>query len=452
MGQYTGGPAQFSGISTAPRPPGLDNDRSVSVHGWQSVKSMPGVEIRALLGEQDLDLSDDTQTPSDLQTQLPALSLVVPTRNEADNVAELVRRVERAMPDLPTEIIFVDDSTDGTPETIEALQGRYRPEIILVHRPPEQRGDGLGGAVVRGLQMARGPWVCVMDADLQHPPELLPRMLEATVLGSVDLVVASRYCGGGDAGTFGHLRATVSQASTHVARFMFPNRLRNVTDPMSGFFLIRRDALDLEALRPCGFKILLEIIGRTPGLRTTEVPFQFGMRHAGESKASLREGLRYLQLLLNLRFSEGALRLARFGLVGASGLLVNALVLAFTTEVLGIFYLLSAVIATQGSTLWNFGLSESWVFRRTHSPQGRPRRLAMFLIMNNAAFGLRAPMIVILTATLGFHYLASNLISLVTLLVLRYGVADHIIWASAQRPSGTELTDSAAVRMPISVE
>jgi len=350
------------------------------------------------------------------------------------------------------EIIFVDDSTDGTPGAIEALHGRYRPEIVLVHRPLEQRGDGLGGAVVRGLQMARGAWVCVMDADLQHPPELLPRMLEATESGSVDLVVASRYCGGGDSGAFGHLRATVSQGSTHVARVMFPNRLRTVTDPMSGFFLIRQGMVDLESLRPCGFKILLEIIGRTPGLRTAEVPFQFGTRHAGESKASLREGLRYLQLLLNLRFGNGVLRMARFGLVGISGLLVNAVVLAFTTEVLGIFYLLSAVIATQGSTLWNFGLSEAWVFGQAHSPRGRPRRLALFLIMNNAAFGLRAPMIVILTATLGFHYLTSNLISLVALLVFRYGVADHIIWASAQRATGVELTDSAVVRMPVSVE
>jgi dolichol-phosphate mannosyltransferase len=452
MGQHSGGSTLFSGIGTAPRPSGLDHDRSVSARGWQNVKSMPSSEIQAAPAKQDLDLSDSTLPSSDLQTQLPAISLVVPTRNEADNVAEVVRRVDRAMPDFSMEIIFVDDSTDGTPEAIGALQGHCRPEIVLVHRPPEQRGDGLGGAVARGLQIARGPWVCVMDADLQHPPELLPRMLEATDLDTVDLVVASRYCGGGDAGALGHLRATVSQASTHVARVMFPNRLRNVTDPMSGFFLIRRDALDLEALRPCGFKILLEIIGRTPGLRTTEVPFQFGIRHAGESKASLREGLRYLQLLLNLRFGEGTLRVARFGLVGVSGLLVNAMVLAFTTEVLGIFYLLSAVIATQGSTLWNFGLSESWVFRRTHSPQGRPRRLAMFLVMNNAAFALRAPMIVILTATLGFHYLTSNLISLVTLLVLRYGVADHIIWASSKGPSGTELTNSAAVRMPISVE
>jgi dolichol-phosphate mannosyltransferase len=433
MGRHTGTSTLVSEIDAAPRSPAIDS------------------ELPALT-EPDVVFGGRTLLLLDAQVQLPSVSLVVPTRNEADNVEELVRRVDRALPDLPIEIIFVDDSTDDTPETIEALRDRFRPEIVLVHRPPEQRGDGLGGAVVRGLQMARSSWVCVMDADLQHPPELLPQLMEVADRGALDLVVASRYCHGGDAGTFGHLRATVSQSSTQIARVMFPNRLRNVTDPMSGFFLVRREALNLEVLRPCGFKILLEIIARNPRLRTSEVPFTFGTRHAGDSKASLREGYRYLQLLLNLRVGEGALRLAKFGLVGISGLFVNALVLAFATELLGIFYLTSAVIATQGSTLWNFALSETWVFSGAHSPRGRPRRLAMFLVMNNVALLLRAPMIVILTTTLGFHYLASNLISLVTLLVLRYGIADHIIWASARDTTSAELTDRAAVHMPSSVK
>jgi dolichol-phosphate mannosyltransferase len=377
---------------------------------------------------------------------------VVPTRNEADNVAELVRRVERAVPNLPLEIIFVDDSTDRTPEAIEALQGQHRPEIVLVHRSPEQRGDGLGGAVVRGLQIARAPLVCVMDADLQHPPELLPQMLEAAEHDSADLVVASRYCGGGEAKTFGRLRASISQGSTQVARLLFPNRLRNVTDPMSGFFLVRRNAINLAVLKPNGFKILLEIIGRSPGLRTTEVPFQFGTRHAGESKASLHEGLRFIQLLLGLRLGAGVMRFARFGLVGVSGLVVNTMMLGFATEMLGIFYLLSALIATQVSTLWNFGLSEAWVFSRRHSTQGRPRRLAMFLVMNNAAFGLRGPMIIALTSILGIHYLASNLFSLLALMVIRYAVADRFIWALPQHAPSPETSDGVAVPVALAAD
>src|SRR5215217_5508043 len=303
---------QFPTIVSAPRSPLREHAWPERGADWNSVNSgslsaLPTRDDR----ESSLNPSDLHLVDLDRQSQPPAVSVVVPTRNEADNVAELVRRLERAAPNLPMEIILVDDSTDDTPDAIEALQGHYRPETILIHRPEQQRGDGLGGAVVRGLRAARAPWVCVMDADLQHPPELLPRMLAATEEDSVDLVVASRYCGGGEANSFGRLRATISQGSTNIARAMFPNRLRNVTDPMSGFFLVRRDAINLDALQPNGFKILLGIIGRSPGLRTTEVPFQFGTRHAGESKASLREGLRFFQLLLGLRLGPGVLRLAR---------------------------------------------------------------------------------------------------------------------------------------------
>ena len=444
---------QFPTIVSAPRSAQRAYDQPERVTDWDransgSLAALPTQDDReAAIGPSDVHL-----VHLDRQIELPAVSVVVPTRNEAGNVAELVRRLERAMPSLPMEIIFVDDSTDETPEAIEALRGRYRPETILVHRPEQQRSDGLGGAVVRGLQIARAPWVCVMDADLQHPPELLPQMLAAVEQDSVDLVVASRYCGGGEANSFGRLRATISQGSTNVARAMFPNRLRNVTDPMSGFFLVRRNAINLDVLQPNGFKILLEIIGRSPGLRTTEVPFQFGTRHAGESKASLREGLRYLQLLLGLRLDAGVLRLARFGLVGISGLVVNALVLGFATEVLGIFYLLSALIATQGSTLWNFGFSEAWVFGHRHSAQGRPRRLAMFLVMNNAAFGVRGPMIIALTSILGIHYLASNLFSLIALMVLRYAVADRFIWGSPKLAPSLETSDGVTVPVALAAD
>jgi glycosyltransferase involved in cell wall biosynthesis len=444
---------QFPTIDLAPRAPQREYARLERVADWESVKSG---SLAVLPPRDDHESSLD---PSDLhlvhlepQCQLPAVSVVVPTRNEADNVEELVRRLERAVPGLPMEIIFVDDSTDETPDAIEALRGHYHPETILVHRPEQQRGDGLGGAVVRGLQIARAPWVCVMDADLQHPPELLPQMLAAVKQDSVDLVVASRYCGGGETNSFGRLRASISHGTTNVARAMFPNRLRNVTDPMSGFFLVRRDSVNLDALQPNGFKILLEIIGRSPGLRTTEVPFQFGTRHAGESKASLREGLRFFQLLLCLRLGPGILRLARFGLVGISGLVINALVLGFATEALGIFYLLSALIATQASTLWNFGLSEAWVFGHRHSSQGRPRRLAMFFVMNNAAFALRGPMIIALTSILGIHYLTSNLLSLIVLMILRYAVADRFIWSSPQYAPSLETSDGVTVPVALAAD
>lgn len=367
----------------------------------------------------------------------PGLTIILPTRNEAGNIPEILRRLA-ALPATPRpEVLFVDDSEDDTQRVIEEQAPACPWTVRVLHRPPSDRVGGLGGAVAAGLRIARAPWVVVMDADLQHPPELIPALWARAEQQNADLVVASRYCDGGDAQQFGRVRSAISSGSTLAARALFQGRLDGITDPMSGFFLVRRSKIDVDRLRPCGFKILLEIVGRTAGLKRAEVPFVFGERHAGESKASLREGLRYGKLLFNLRFGDTIGRFAqfgRFGLVGGSGLVVNSLLLAFATELLGIYYLLAAVLATQGSTLWNFALSERWVFRSHAARRGRGHRAAMFFLMNNAAFGLRGPTIFVLTSTLGMNYLLSNLISLAILMVLRYGAADRWIWGGLSSP------------------
>ena len=146
-------------------------------------------------------------------------------------------------------------------------------QIVLLKQSHDRHIGGLGAAVVQGLRAARAPWVCVMDADLQHPPELVAALLEQAESRELDVVVASRYCDQGDTGSFGWARAMASRSTTTAARLLFPRRLRSVTDPMSGFFLVRRDALDLDRLRPRGFKILLELLVRHPDLRAAEVSF-----------------------------------------------------------------------------------------------------------------------------------------------------------------------------------
>ncbi len=361
----------------------------------------------------------------------PVLSIVVPTRNEAGNVEVLVNRLEEALSGTPLEIIFVDDSDDNTVAAIELAQQRAQCDVAFIHREPGQRHQGLGGAVVAGMRIARAPWICVMDGDLQHPPEVVPFLLQAAQSKKRDLIVGSRYCADGDAGGLNQVRTLISRASTTAAKAMFPRRLRYVTDPMSGFFIVRKAALQLGELQPRGFKILLEIIARSPELRISEVPFDFAKRHAGTSKASLREGMKYMSHLLHLRFNEDSRRVAKFLAVGISGLIVNLLLLAVATDIFGIFYLVSAIIATQGSTLWNFGFTEHWVFRdRKHLP-GRWLRMVLFLIMNNAALLLRGPILFILTSMLGVHYLVSAFISLVAMTALRYALADSWIWGRA---------------------
>src|SRR5919198_1310664 len=265
--------------------------------------------------------------------QDPMLTIIVPTRNEAGNVEALATRIRDATAGIPTEVIFVDDSTDNTPDLISRLTSTTSLPVRLIHRPPERRVDGLGGAVVEGMRAARGRWLCVMDADLQHPPEVIPNLLACASAHDADLVVASRFAASARAHALGALRRCASQLTRLCARLLFAAQASKVSDPLSGFFLVNRSAIDPDRLRPHGFKILLEILVRFPRLRVAEVPFEFGTRYSGHSKASLQEGLRYIALLLDLRFGRGFVRVSQFGLVGASALLVNQLLLAVLTEI-----------------------------------------------------------------------------------------------------------------------
>ena len=287
------------------------------------------------------------------------------------------------------------------------------------------------------MRAARGTWMVVMDGDLQHPPDVIPDMLAFAIADERDLIVANRYCEGGSAGTFSATRLLMSKSSTIAAKALFPSRLRDIDDPMTGFFLVRRDAIDLDTLRPNGFKILLEIVARTPQLRVGSVPFVFGERHAGESKASFREGMRFLNLLCTLRFGPGFTKFASFGAVGVSGLIVNTLLLAFWADIAGLYYMFGLLLATQGSSLWNFFLSEHVVFSSVHRREGEVGRLAMFLIMNNIALLARGPIVYVLTSIIGVNYLASNVASMVVLLILRFALADSFIWKP--RPADSPL-------------
>jgi dolichol-phosphate mannosyltransferase len=357
------------------------------------------------------------------------LSIVVPTRNEVENIGPLLAGIERATRGLPTEVIFVDDSSDRTPVRIQELSHQFSFDVSLVTRPPGRRHGGLGGAVVEGCRTARGHWVCVMDADLQHPPELIPRLLARAEETAADIVLGSRLAKGGSTYGLGLRRSVVSRVLAITTRALFPVRLQGVSDPMTGFFLVRRSGIDLDRLRPDGFKILLEILVRCPTLRVSELPFRFGRRQAGRSKTSLREGVRLLRLLLRLADRH----FPRFLVVGESGFIINNLILAILKELAGLHYLVSAVMATQGSTLWNFGLTETWVFPDRGHDRSRLQRLAMFFVLNNAALVLRGPILYVLTGLLGLHYLTSNMISLLTLTVLRYALAGRWIWPTARR-------------------
>lgn len=230
------------------------------------------------------------------------VSVVIPTRNEAGNIGPLVRRITDAAADIVEEIIFVDDSDDKTPQVIDRVATGSQLPVRLIHRRPGSRDGGLGGAVIQGISEAKCDWVLVMDGDLQHPPEVVPDLVNAMNEGA-DVAIASRRHAGLRAANAGPFRRFVTSLASSVTKAVFPMRLTDVSDPLTGFFLVDRRRIPA-GLRPDGFKILLEILVAGEKLEAVEIGFDFGDRVSGRSKASLKEGVRFVKLIGRLRLSS----------------------------------------------------------------------------------------------------------------------------------------------------
>ncbi|MGW6704497.1 glycosyltransferase [Streptomyces sp. NPDC054956] len=366
--------------------------------------------------------------PGRSETPAPgSVTLIVPTFNEAGNVAELLRRIGAALPaHLPCEVLFVDDSTDDTPAVIEKAAAACAFPVAVLHR--ESPEGGLGGAVVAGIERAGTDWIVVMDGDLQHPPHLVPELVGEGERTGADLVVASRYTAGGSReGLAGSYRIAVSRGATWLAKGLFPRALRGISDPMSGFFAMRRTAVTADVLKPLGYKILLELAVRCRPARVAEVPFVFQDRYAGESKSTAREGLRFLTHLAALRSATPFARMIGFGLVGLSGFVPNLAALWLLTHA-GMNYLLAEVAANQAGVLWNFLLIETLLFRDRRSHRHWADRAGRFALLANADLLLRIPLIALLVAELGFGVLPATAFALVLTFVLRFAATEALVY------------------------
>jgi dolichol-phosphate mannosyltransferase len=294
-----------------------------------------------------------------------SLTLIIPTRNEADNVPHLVRDLKESLLGVDYRVLFVDDSTDKTPEVIRALREKDD-RIVLIHREGAERDGGLATAVTSGMDAAASDseYICVMDADLQHPPEKVREMLEIAHRSDADLVVASRYARGGDyGGLSGPLRKAVSRGTKYLSQIIF-KEARKISDPLSGFFLVRNEAISGIQFRPTGFKVLLEILVCAPELKVVEVPFEFQARHAGVSKATMRQGFEYLAHILSLFwYVPSAGRFWKFALVGASGVLVNMVTLIVLAEYFHAHKVIAWMFAVGVSILSNFLLNNAFTWR-----------------------------------------------------------------------------------------
>jgi dolichol-phosphate mannosyltransferase len=258
------------------------------------------------------------------------LSVIVPTFNECDNVVTLVQRLDVALAGIAWEVIFVDDnSPDGTSEVVRML-ARQDSRVRCIRRIGRR---GLSGACIEGMLASSAPCAAVIDGDLQHDETQLAKMLGLLEGGAADLVIGSRYVEGGSADSFNQQRLGASMFATAVAQRVL--RVK-IADPMSGFFMIRRDRFEQLApqLSTQGFKILLDVVATAHGdLRVVEVPYTFGSRVHGESKLDSMVALDFLGLVLaKLTNDVVSLRFLLFALVGSIGLFVHFAVLFIVLE------------------------------------------------------------------------------------------------------------------------
>jgi dolichol-phosphate mannosyltransferase len=289
------------------------------------------------------------------------LAVVLPTFNERDNVEPLIARLEEVLAGTEWEAIFVDDdSRDGTAEHVRAI-ARRKPYIRCVQRLGRR---GLSTACIEGVLASSAPFLAVMDADLQHDETLLPRMLEMLKSSALDIVIGSRYAAGGGVGAWDLSRARISDLATRLSRLVVKAEL---SDPMSGFFMIRRPVFEaaLRDLSGQGFKILIDLFASSPRpLAFAELPYQFRLRRHGESKLDTLVAWEYLQLLLDKLIGHLVpVRFALFAMIGGLGLVVHLAVLGLVLKFLGVDFTLAQSVATVTAMTSNFLLNNWFTYR-----------------------------------------------------------------------------------------
>src|SRR5580700_4051873 len=312
------------------------------------------------------------------------VSLVLPTYNEAKNIAAVIEQlvpVLDAVPNLQYEIIVVDDdSPDRTWEIALGLTDKF-PQVRVIRRQGER---GLSTAVIRGWQIARGKILAVMDADLQHPPEVAAKLCKEMLRGA-DLGIASRHVEGGGVSDWSLLRRIISRGAQLIGFILLPEVIGRISDPMSGFFMIRRTAIQGRELSPLGYKILIEVLGRGKVKWIAEVPYTFRERAEGASKLTNKIYLEYFQHLFRLRlFLLHASSFVRFCVVGASGVVIDMSMLYLLSDPTTLHWGLtrSKFLAAEAALLNNFIWNDMWTFgdisREQNTMSQRAKRFLKF--------------------------------------------------------------------------
>ncbi|MBH8572309.1 glycosyltransferase [Nostocaceae cyanobacterium CENA369] len=372
-------------------------------------------------------------------------SLIIPTYKERDNIQNIIRILSQLLDEfIPGDyelIVVDDDSPDRTWEVAQSLTDKY-PQLQVMRRQQER---GLSSAVIRGWQAARGRILGVIDGDLQHPPEVLTQLLSGIQQGA-DLAVASRNIEGGGVSSWSVVRRFLSRGAQVLGLIILPSVLGRVSDPMSGYFMVRRSAIANVTLNPVGYKILLEVIGRGKVGEITEVGYVFCERKEGESKVTWKQYVEYIHHLVRLRLSTGRLgrvnqqmnfpigRFLRFGLVGLSGVFVDMAILYLLSDptTLALPLTRSKIIAGEIAIVNNFLWNDAWTFADVSMRQQEWRhRLKRFLKFNIIC--LAGLVLNVLVLNLVFNFLIpnryiANLIAIAVATVWNFWVNLKLSW------------------------
>ena len=290
------------------------------------------------------------------------LSIIIPTLNERGNIEPLLALLTEALLEIEWEAIFVDDdSRDGTPEHVRAI-ARRNPRVRCLQRIGRR---GLATACVEGVLACASPYVAVMDADLQHDERLLPEMVGVLESGAADLVIGSRYVAGGGIGDWSSGRARISGMATRLARMICR---ADIADPLSGFFMCRREVFEaaLRRMSGQGFKVLLDLLASSPEPppRVKELPYSFRERRHGESKLDAMIAWEYGMLLADKLVGRFVpVRFALFGLIGGLGLVVHLATLWLALNLLGVTFAAAQAVATVVAMTSNFALNNQFTYR-----------------------------------------------------------------------------------------
>jgi len=373
----------------------------------------------------------------------PELAVVIPVLNEADNVAPLVERLTRALAGIRWEAIFVDDdSPDGTADVVRAL-ARLQGNLRCVQRLGRR---GLSSACIEGILSSAAPYIAVMDGDLQHDETLLPQMLAKIRAERLDVVVASRYTDAGSVGDWQRSRVVISDVAGRLSRLVVK---ADLTDPMSGFFMVERNAFAaaMRSLTGQGFKILLDLFASSPRpLAFAEVPLSFRQRLHGESKLDTLVAWEYLMLVLQKLVGPAVpVRFLLFSSIGALGIGTHLLTLWFGTHMLAIAFPVAQAIATVVAMTGNFLLNNLFTYRDRRL---RGRRLVTGLISFYAVCGAGgAANVGVASYVAGGHHSwwLAGLAGAAVSVVWNYAMSSIFTWSGSPAPAAKPRVAAPAV-------